>query len=200
MLEPRREEDKIAVVIAGKMYAGKSSVGKLLIDLLPTKSVEVSPCAGRLKELVHDYYGITQEEANRIKEEIRPDYQQLGTEAIRNNYKDDFHALVALRKKSKILIIDDVRYSNELYTIKKYCGGVISVWVDAYEDDRKARCEKLHGAGSFKNNNHSSENSLNGSEGFWDYKILNNIDGIYMLNWQVEPIAAKLNKMLVEVV
>jgi hypothetical protein len=176
MLVPKLSDPlKNSIIIGGPMYSGKSTVGKLLMATL-THDWEIMPLAQTIKELVNLYYGLTADEANAIKEEIRPDYQHFGTETVRNNYKDDFWTIMALRKGGEFLIFDDTRYPNEIEIIKNHSKNVYGVWVEASKEVRKIRCEAKHGVGTFKNTNHSSEQGFTGEESFWRFRVPNHSD------------------------
>jgi hypothetical protein len=176
LIEPKKPDQKICVVIGGKMYAGKSRFKDNLIKGMQENfgiKFHVSPFAKRLKDLVNDYFGLTQEEADAIKEQIRPDYQWVGTEVMRRQYKQDFWPVIALRHPSKFLVFDDIRYFNELETVQEYSTQVFTVWIDADEDTRKDRCLALGREWVPDSQKHSSELGFTGKEDYWHYVLDN---------------------------
>lgn len=189
------EKTKNVIVIGGKMYAGKSTIGTSIQQQSDYKWV-FSPMAKLLKELVNGYHGLTWDEALAVKEQIRPDYQRFGTEAVRNNFADDFWAVMALRNPSDFLIMDDVRFPNEREVVLKHAKTVTHIWVDTREETRKARCEYLYGLGSYKNTDHASEKGFTGFESFWDHIVENNFTSYADLVAEVSEIVDQVDMNL----
>lgn len=197
MLIPKLSDPlKNSIIIGGSMYSGKSTVAKLLKQHLTKQSWEITPLAGLIKELVNGYYGLTSEEAIAIKEEIRPDYQYFGTETVRQNYKDDFWTIMALRRGGENLIFDDCRYPNEIEIISEHSKVTFGIWVEADKATRKARCEALRGVGTFKNTQHSSELGFTGDESFWHMRVRNSSEDLIYLNYVVKTIADSVEAYL----
>ena len=187
--------NKTVVAIGGKMYSGKSTVADIIrvdMEIFSKIQAKITPAAARLKRLVNDYYGLTDEEALQVKELLRKDYQYLGTEVVRNNYIDDFWIVLALRDPCKCAIFDDIRFVNEYETVEAHATKLISIWVDASKKVRKERCESL--GREFldsKKHNHASE-AFTGKEDFWQYRIKNNDNDHKKLSKRLEPIIKKL--------
>lgn len=175
VLVPKRPENKTAVIIGGRAFSGKSTFGERFQEVMPVK-FSVSPMAKDMKQAIHKYYGLTDEEAALVKDKLRGDYQNFGTQAVRHNYKDDFWVITSLRHPSDHLIFDDVRYPIELNTVREYCDNTFAIWLYADEQTRRKRCDAKYGEGAFdrQDHSHSSETAFpEWPEEGWNYYLDN---------------------------
>lgn len=142
------------VGIAGQKQSGKNTVAKLIAAHLPGETVEIA-YATKMKESLAAFLGIPVEWIDLLKEgtsriKIHPDpdlslelieglfsveltfreaIQRYGTEAHRDVFRDSFWIEEALRDrdKSKITIVTDVRFPNEMEAIRDRGGMMIKV-------------------------------------------------------------------------
>ena len=143
------------IALCGPAYAGKSEVGKLIVERLGGNHF-VLPFAKPLKDMARDVFGWD----GKKDEKGRKFLQLLGTE-IGRCYNENFWVdqwIAAVKKKNgtiRDVITDDTRYDNEALAAKNN-GGII-VCVNADVEVRRKRAEskgeKLPPA-------HSSESGL----------------------------------------
>jgi len=154
--------------ISAKKQSGKDEFFKI-INKLNNNLFENKKFAGKLKQICsiitgmpieyfydHNYYGLFLPEWNMTIREIQ---QKIGTDVFRNNLSENtwINALFCDFKKNCNWIITDLRFPNELKTIKDHGGIVVRIERDIINN----------------NDNHASEISLdNYTE--WDYIIKNN--------------------------
>ena len=123
---------KLIAGISGKIGAGKTTFGDMLINKLTLKGFKVRflNFADKLKEIcfvLTGYRGITQEE----KQIFLPNWnktvgqilQQLGTDVMRNNFDQDVwvkstFSEIERDNETDIFIVGDCRFPNEANIIK----------------------------------------------------------------------------------
>lgn len=165
-LSVKKPDNKVSVIVAGKMFAGKSTFKDVFIQEAAKKGIDfkVQPLALELKVLIAKYYGLTLEELEQVKPVIRGDLQRVGTELLRNQYHDNFWTILALRNPAKYLVFDDCRFQSEVHTIEEYSTTAVFVQVEASIEARKLRCEARYGSGFWEKQDqyHTSETSQPG--------------------------------------
>lgn len=166
LLTPKKPEDKVCVVVSGKMFTGKSTFVKLFKaeckKFNPMLGFCTQPIAGVLKSLVNTYFGLDANEAELLKDKLRPDYQFVGTEVMKRHYKTDIWTMLALRSPSQMLIFDDARYEDEVETIKQNSRLYCHYKIMAPDSLREARCNEKYGKDAWLTQDliHSSETGL----------------------------------------
>lgn len=162
----------IVILISGKAGAGKSTVTELMSKFLKAnnKQVSLEAFAQPIKELAVRYFGWDGQK----DEKGRKLLQDIGDAG--RNYDEDcwvksfynFQTVKEYELGSRFVIVQDWRYPNELKFLMKSNVPVITIRVEG-------RAYDLGEIGK-----HTSENSLpsgigpiNGSNGFYDYVIMN---------------------------
>ncbi len=153
--------DKI-IIISGKQYSGKDTVGKIILDLLP----DYKRCAmGDIIKLTYGKKkGLTYDEIEKNKPIYRQDLIDLGNWGRAQN--PDYWLLKILDEKGNI-VVTDVRIEHEYEIFKKH--GAISIRVEASRQTRLTR------GGSLTGENDVTEIGLDHIKN-WDYVIENNSD------------------------
>lgn len=129
--------------------------------------------ADPLKEACKIIFGFTDEQVHGSLKEVEDDYwkvtprfalQKVGTECFRNNYDKNIWVKSLEKKivsnKHSRIVVQDIRFMNELYMIKKHNGYLINV-----------KRDNLEVKGGIIG--HASEEELKDFHG-WDFTIYNN--------------------------
>lgn len=181
----------LLVGVGHRARTGKDTIGDYLED---HRNWHRTCFAASLKEAVKIIYGWTNEHVyGSLKEEVDPFWkttprevlQKFGTEACRNNLRDDIW-VKSLEKRIKSApdanwVITDVRFPNEVAAIKSWGGFVVRV---DKEDPHKISTK-----------GHVSEHALDGYL-FWD-AILKNDRDYNTLFEKVDELVERLSLMKV---
>lgn len=129
--------DRVIIGIAGKSGSGKSFAANFIKETFQDLNLEVVSFAEPLKQFVS-----LLQLSDRGKHEpfslypdmnVREALQKIGTEAMRNNFKEDIWIrALENRTTGKNIIIDDVRFQNEVKWIHDNGGLVIKIKRDDY--------------------------------------------------------------------
>ena len=97
------------IAITGKMCAGKTTLANHIKDKFPEQNYVVNSFSTKVKDIAKDLFGM------RDKDRIL--LQQIGTKM--REIRDDVWINYIFNKNYNNVIIDDVRYVNELKIAKK---------------------------------------------------------------------------------
>lgn len=137
--------------ITGYKQVGKTTMAEILEH---SEQFEHETFAGKLKEIVRDLYGLTEEQVNgpvELKEQVIPAWgkspreimQLFGTEVTRSVHPDTWVRYLVNRIKWPVeigfdFVISDVRFPNEAEAIKKLGGVIVRVYRPGYGGDGHA--------------------------------------------------------------
>ena len=128
--------DVFVIGLAGLRGSGKSTVADTLSGLLINESVDVmrASFAARIKELATTLIGSSEWDKEDLLYgnsdwDIRQFLMQFGTEFVRDNLGEDFWVDVVaqqvLKKNPSVVIIDDMRFSNEYNFVRSLGIGIL---------------------------------------------------------------------------
>lgn len=161
-------DEQVLIGISAKKQSGKDEFFKVMNEL-NNDLFENKKFASKLKQICslltglpieyfynHEYYDYS---LSNWKLTIRQMQQKIGTELFRNNFSENIwiDSLFCDFKKDSKWIITDVRFPNELQSIRAKKGIIVRIERESVKD----------------NDNHASETSLDGYTN-WDYIIYNN--------------------------
>ena len=158
-------DEKIVIGICGKARAGKNEIAKYLTKYHAFKE---DSFASPIRQSCIHLLGLSGlDELDRIKEQShellnnktpREYMQKMGTEFGRNMICDDIwiKSLYGRNKNTKRLCVSDIRFENEMLSIKNNGGFIIRIVRPGVE---------------IKLSNHQSESGI--SDEFIDYEIIN---------------------------
>mgnify|MGYP001244946027 CR=1 FL=1 len=154
--------------ICGKMCSGKTTLANKIIDFNKNKKYVKDSFANKVYEIAYELFN--------MKEKDRYLLQQIGTNMrnIDNNVWINY--IISKHKDTKNIIIDDVRYKNELLELKK--NGYFLIKLKISSELQKKRIINLYKSNSknhLDNINHSSEISLDNTEDEM-FNLIINID------------------------
>lgn len=179
----------MVIGVSGKANSGKNRLSEYLLEFLP--EFEEKAFARKLKIIAADLTGWKDQYSREGKAHYLPEWgmtvgefqQKLGTDAIRYGLKDDawILALFSDYRESSNWIITDVRFYNELASIKQRDGFVIRINRDVKDD-----CGR--------DTNHISETTLDDCQEF-DFVVDNNYS-LDELKSTAEMIASIIRKRM----
>lgn len=180
-MELKNRNTKI-YLLAGKARHGKTTSGKILREEAEARGMLVANTliAKYLKEYATDYFGWDGKEETKPRELL----QQLGTDIIRVKLnKPDFFVdrtiedIEILSYFFDVIIIDDIRFENEINKIKSSFNNVKSIKIERSNfDNGLTEAQK----------NHSTEIALDNYKDF-DYTIYND-SSLYDLRQKITNI------------
>ena len=152
---------KNIIILSGKQYSGKDTVGKILLDLLP----DFRRCAiGDIIKLVYGQKNdLTYEQIENNKAQYRPDLIALGNWG---RAQDPDYWLKKILEQDGNIIVTDVRVKHEYEIFKK--SGAVAIRVNASRSVRQMR-------GTLVKEDDITETGLDNIND-WDYIIDNNSD------------------------
>lgn len=150
------------IILSGKQYSGKDTVGKIILDLIPN----FHRCAmGDIIKLTYGKEkGLSYEEIESNKSVYRADLIELGNWGRAQN--PDYWLMEILKQEGNI-VVTDVRVEHEYQVFKS--AGAITIRVEASRDVRLQR------GGTLTGENDITEIGLDNIKD-WDYIINNNSD------------------------
>ena len=139
MEAPKKKKKAIVVGLAGKAGSGKDTVFTLLQAMVPDKEFVRLGFGDALKKEVADRHQLPVQTIEDNKEEFRALLQHWGTEYRRKQKETYWIDRVKtqvdfLRDNVDVVVITDVRFSNEVDYIKDDCDGFI---VKVLGDERR---------------------------------------------------------------
>jgi len=127
------------VGLAGRAYAGKTTVAKHLVEHYGYTRLAF---ADALKTMLITAGMCTHDECYSVKtEQSRWLLQKVGTEIFRKQVHADFWvqrtaaAVIELLKAGKRIVIDDIRFPNEARLVKSYMGAAVLVKLERVNAD-----------------------------------------------------------------
>lgn len=167
------------IIISGKQYSGKDTVGKILLEKLPS----FKRCA--MGDIIKITYGnshnLTYEQIEKNKSKYRADLIALGNWG---RSQDPDYWLKKILEQDGNIIVTDVRVEHEYEMFKK--SGAISIRVEASRQTREKR-------GELVGENDITEVGLDDIKD-WDYIVDNNSDYEH-LSIQVDEIITNLKNL-----
>lgn len=177
--------------ISGKLRSGKDTVASLLINEFGPEVCERIALADILKKECEEIYGL---DCHRMytdyayKEQIRQTLIDHG--AYRRAEDIDYWVKLVLERVTKpITLVPDVRYTNEITTIKASNNQTLFIRVESTEDARKD-----HGWNASNADTDASECQLDKSND-WDL-VVQNSGTIKDLRTALKPAIARINTYL----
>ena len=151
------------VAISGKLTSGKSTLANNIVKV--DSSYRVVPLAYPLKQAIAELCGTSLEFMREHKDKFRPILQYYGTDIMRWLYGEDIWVErlfeYAYNLDLQHLIVDDVRYPNEVEGLANRADKFMSVRLLINTDDQIQRYHSLYGEFiSLEKLNHRSETAL----------------------------------------
>ncbi len=166
MLEYKENNEPTIILLCGKARSGKSTIGKYLKNKLDKKVIQIQ-IVSTLKNYVKTYFNWDGSEETKPREIL----QQLGTDIIRKKLGKEtlfidrtIEDIDIMSHFYDIFVIDDIRLTIEIESIRKHFKNVIVVNVVREIENNELTSEQKK---------HITETGLDNFKDY-DYTIINN--------------------------
>jgi len=138
--------------ICGKMCSGKSTLAKIIMEKFSDDVYEIDSFAGKIYDIAYDLF--------QMKGKNRHLLQQIGTKMREIDLNIWINYLTHKHKDAQNIIIDDVRYFNELMSLKK--NGYFIIKLNISNELQETRIKQLYDNSDqhLNKRTHKSETSL----------------------------------------